>query len=55
MVLFFLFPYMNSFELQENTLDTFNELVGLISPTKGLQEKHLIWKWEMLKTGNSSL
>lgn len=39
-------PPMNSFELQENSLGTFNEFVGLISPTKGLQEKHFIWKWK---------
>lgn len=39
------FFHMNSFELQEKSLDTFNKFVGLVSPTKGLQEKHFIWKW----------
>lgn len=43
--LFFFFPlHMNSSELQENALGTFNEFVGLISPKKGLQEKCFICK-----------
>lgn len=40
----FFFFHINSFELQKNSLGTFNEFVELISPTNGLQEKHLIEK-----------
>lgn len=38
------FFHMNSSKLQENALGTFNELVELISPKKGLQEKCFICK-----------
>lgn len=47
---------INSFELQEESLDTFNKFFGLISLIKGLQGKNFMEiDLELKKPGSKSL